>query len=382
MDNKKLKRTKKLRRQKEAGMVRRIVAIVASIIFIGVLTVGIGGYFYIKSSLAPIAAESDQIIDVTIPIGSSPGKIGQILSGKGIIKDAQVFKYYVKYKNEQGFQAGSYQLSPSMDVETIISQLKTGKIIQEAEFKLTIPEGQSLDQIAETISNNTSFTEEEVMATLNDEEFISSLMSKYPDLLTDDILKPEIKHPLEGYLFPATYSFYEPSPSIESIVMKMVDQMSEVVRRYTGQMPEDMSAHRLLTFASLIEEEATESTDRRKIAGVFMNRLQSDMRLQTDPTVLYALDQHKVRISLDDLEVQSPYNTYQNAGLPPGPIANMGEASLEAALNPEDTDAIYFYARPNGEVLFSETLEEHNTLKNQYRSEWEAVQEQQSAEQD
>jgi UPF0755 protein len=134
-----------------------------------------------------------------------------------------------------------------------------------------------------------------------------------------------------------------------------------------------VTVHEMLTMASLIEEEATESVDRNTIAGVFYNRIEAKMPLQTDPTILYALGQHQVRISYADLEVESPYNTYRNRGLPPGPIANAGESSIIAALEPAETEYYYFYARANGEVIFTSSLEEHNRVKNQYRHEWNAL---------
>ena len=137
--------------------------------------------------------------------------------------------------------------------------------------------------------------------------------------------------------------------------------------RYRGLGEEKgLSVHELLTMASLIEEEATQQVDRAKISSVFYNRIETGMPLQTDPTVLYAHGEHKDRVYYKDLEVESPYNTYLHKGLPPGPIANAGTTSLEAAVNPEETDLLYFLATPEGQVLFSRTLEEHNKLKNEH----------------
>ncbi|MFL6555073.1 MAG: endolytic transglycosylase MltG, partial [Bacillus sp. (in: firmicutes)] len=127
-----------------------------------------------------------------------------------------------------------------------------------------------------------------------------------------------------------------------------------------------LSVHQLLTMASLIEEEATEKADRKTIASVFYNRMKKGMMLQTDPTVLYAQGKHKDRVLFEDLEVDSPYNTYQNTGLPPGPIANAGKSSIEASLEPEKTDYYYFLATKEGAVIFTKTLEEHNKAKEKY----------------
>src|SRR5690606_13665180 len=163
--------------------------------------------------------------------------------------------------------------------------------------------------------------------------------------------------------------FYEEKPSIESIVETMLEQTDKVLAKYVGELEGNQyldSTHKLLTMASLIEEEATEQTDREQISSVFYDRLDEGMPLQTDPTVLYALGEHKDRVLYEHLEVNSPYYTYQVKGLTPGPIANAGESSLEAALNPDETDYLYFLATPTGEVLFSKTLDEHNVKKAQH----------------
>ena len=263
--------------------------------------------------------------------------------------------------------AGEYEMNPSMTIPQIINSLKTGKVMQKVVFKMTIPEGKQLDEIAGIIAEKTNQNREEVFNKLNDRAFVDSLMTEYPDILTEEILDPRIKYPLEGYLFPATYSFYTENPTIDEIVAVMLDKTKSVLDEYRGQMEEkEMTVHQLLTMASLIEEEATEKVDRDHIASVFYNRIDSGMPLQTDPTVLYAKGEHKERVYYKDLEVDSPYNTYKNKGLTPGPIANAGTSSIEAALIPAETDFLYFFATPEGEVLFSKTLAEHNEKKEEH----------------
>ena len=351
-------------RQAEAKVVRKVVAmIVLAVMIIAGLILG-GGYLYIKSALQPVDPDSKDEKVVQIPIGSGISSISQILEDRGVIHNAQVFKYYVKFKNESGFMAGDYVLTPSMTLPQIIDILKTGKVMQNAVFQITIPEGQQLDEIAEIISKNTTYSAEEVLNKLNNRTFIESLISKYPDLLTNEILDSKIKHPLEGYLFPATYPFYEKDPTIDQIVVEMLEKTQSVIQEYRGQMEErSLSVHQLLTMASLIEEEATEKVDRDQIASVFYNRMDSGMPLQTDPTVLYAKGVHEKRVYYSDLEIDSPYNTYKNKGLTPGPIANAGSSSIEAALSPAKTDFYYFLATPKGDVMFSKTLAEHNDKK-------------------
>lgn len=363
-DKKHVIRQKMLEHQSEARIVRRIVLIITIILAVTIVLIGGGGYLYIQSALKPVDSSSKVQKNVEIPIGSSVTGIGERLEQNGIIKDAKVFKYYVKLKNEGGFMAGDYQLSPSMDVPEIVSRLKTGKVLAKASFKIAIPEGKQLKEITAIMAKATNQDEAQVLAKLNDKEFIKTLMAKYPDILTNEILNPSIMYPLEGYLYPATYPFFKPNPSVEEMVTAMLDKTREVLADYTDEAKDKkLSVHQLLTMASLVEEEATEKADRKKISSVFYNRMEKGMPLQTDPTVLYAQGKHKERVVYKDLEVNSPYNTYKNPGLPPGPIANAGKSSIEAALEPEQTDYYYFLATADGTVIFTKTLEEHNQEK-------------------
>lgn len=353
-----------MERQSEAKVIRKIVLIFSVVFFLLFGALIGGGYYYIKSALKPVNPNDKQERTVTIPIGSSVAGIGGILEENGIIKDAKVFKYYVKFKNESGFMAGEYQLTPRMTLPEVIDNLKTGTVQHEVVFKLIIPEGKQLVQISEIIAEKTNRIKDEVFAELNKPEFVKAMMDKYPTVLTEEILNENVLYPLEGYLFPATYPFYEENPSIEDIVITMLNKTKSVMDEYQGLMDEqNFSAHKLLTMASLIEEEATEKADRETISSVFYNRIETGMPLQTDPTVLYAKGNHKDRVLYDDLKVDSPYNTYKYKGLPPGPIANAGTMSMDAALHPKETDFFYFLATSEGEVIFTKTLEAHNEQK-------------------
>jgi UPF0755 protein len=356
---------KMIEQQSEAKVVRKIVLTVSIIIFLLIGGIIGGGYFYIQSALKPVDPDNKKEQEVTIPIGTSVSGIGEILEESGVIKDAKVFKYYLKFKNESDFMAGTYQLNPAMTLPEIIKNLKTGKVMEEVVFKITIPEGKQLRQIAEIIAEKTNRSYEEVFSQLNDPVFVKSMIEKYPSVLKEEIINnKEILYPLEGYLFPATYSFYEENPPIEKIVMEMLNKTKAVLDEYDAQMADqNVSPHRLLTVASLIEEEATEKADRETISSVFFNRMEIGMPLQTDPTVLYAKGKHQDRVLYEDLEVKSPYNTYKNTGLPPGPIASSGVMSIEAALHPKETDFLYFLATSEGDVIFTKTLEEHNQMK-------------------
>ncbi|WP_249310358.1 endolytic transglycosylase MltG [Bacillus sp. FJAT-49736] len=355
-------------KQAEARTIRRIVSIISLSILLIIGGLILAGYIYVQSSLKPVDSKNHEFKKVVIPIGSSVSSIGSILEDKGIVKNGIIFKYYVKFNNETGFQAGTYQLSPSMTMEQIVKYLKTGKVEKNAEVKITIPEGIQLSEIAVIIAKNTNYKSVDIMKQIDDQKYVKKLMKEYPTLLSSDILKPEVKHPLEGYLFPATYYFYEKKPSLNTIIAKMLDKTNAVMEKYQDDMnKKKLTPQKLLTMASLIEEEATSKADRHKISSVFYNRIKVGMPLQTDPTILYSLNKHKERVTYKDLEVNSPYNTYKITGLPPSPIANAGELSIEAAIHPANTDYLYFLAASNtGKVYFSKTLAEHNQLKAKY----------------
>ncbi|MED0702093.1 MULTISPECIES: endolytic transglycosylase MltG [Aeribacillus] len=337
------------------------VLIAFVVLFAGVIG---GGYLYVRSALKPVDPDNKEPVKVQIPIGSSVSQIASILEKNDIIKSAIVFKYYVKFKNESGFQAGNYQFNQSMTIQEIVERLKKGELMGEAAIKLTIPEGLQLSEIADIIAKHTPYSKKEIMNQLTNQQFIKQMQKKYPNTITDDIFNGRIKYALEGYLYPATYSFYEESPPLSEIIETMIKKTDEMLVPYRNKMKElSLSTHQFLTLASLVEEEATEKADREKIASVFYNRLEKNMPLQTDPTVLYSLGKHKERVYYKDLEVNSPYNTYKNKGLPPGPIANAGKQSLDAVANPADTNYFYFLATKEGEVIFTKTLDEHNKEK-------------------
>ncbi|WP_107924778.1 endolytic transglycosylase MltG [Lysinibacillus parviboronicapiens] len=363
MDNgsKKQEMFSKMQEKKsEVKIVRKIVAIIA-IVFVLVLgIVGFMGYNYVKSALKPMDPDATKTIAVEVPIGSSLGSISALLEDKNIIKDARVFKYYAKFKNESQFQAGNYDLTQAMTLDELIESLKTGKVYRTPVFAMTIPEGLTLEQIGKIIEKKTPYTQKEFMELVTSETFVQQMMANYPELVTEAVLADNIRYDLEGYLFPATYSYFEEKPSLESIVEEMIAAMNNVVKNYSDVLTEkQMSVHQLLTFASLLEEEATAQTDRETIASVFFNRIDEGMPLQTDPTVLYALGSHKDRVLYEDLEVENAYNTYKNKGLPPGPIAGAGKTSIEASLNPSKTDYFYFLADKEGVNHFSKTYDEH-----------------------
>lgn len=347
-------------RKKEKKLVRKIVLFTGLGLILAAVIVAIFMYFYVTKALEPVDENNKVAVKIEVPIGSTLDSIAQTLENKGVINNAKIFKYYTKFKNESGFQAGTYKIPPSMTIDDIIKSLKTGKVYQKPEFQITVPEGLTLEQIATIVGKNTPYSSEEFMKLVTSEKFIKEMKTKYPETITKALDGKDIRYKLEGYLYPSTYDFFTKNPTLEEIVDKFISQTDKVIHSYEPQMKElDMTAHEFLTFSSLLEREATAKADRETIASVFYNRIEQGMPLQTDPTVLYALGEHKSRVLYKDLEVKNAYNTYKNKGLPPGPIANAGRASNDATVDPAKTDYLYFVADSKGQNHFAETYEEH-----------------------
>lgn len=355
-------------KKKEVKIVRRIVFIVALLLLIAVGIVGFNVYNYVTEALEPVDAESEKVVGIEVPIGSNLDSIAELLEENGLVKDARIYKYYVKFNNQSEFQAGTYELLPSMTLEEITESLKTGKVYREPLFTITVPEGLTLEEIAERIiAEKTDYTAEEFLQKVQNPEYIDFLMQKYPTLLTDEIKGENVRYALEGYLYPATYPFYEEDPSLELIIEQMIDATASIVMQYEPLLAEEeKTPHWLLTFASLLEEEATGQSDRATIASVFYNRIEQDMPLQTDPTVIYAMGEHKDRLFNTDYEFEHPYSTYTNKGMPPGPIAGAGATSIQAVMDPANTEYLFFLADSTGKNHFAKTYEEHLANRDKY----------------
>ncbi len=367
------KETEIIEKNKEASIVRRIVFITITILSI-IIAIGIYSvYKYVDSSLKPLDPESEEEIYFEIPIGTTTSQIAETLEEKGLIKDKRVFKYYLKFRGGAEFQAGNYALPPSLALNEIIEELKTGKVIVDPIYTITIPEGKTLEQIAEIMAGKLTFSEEEFIDKANDEVFLRELIDAFPQILTEKILQDDLFYPLEGYLFAGTYEIFDKEPSVESIIKLMVGRTESTIHSIVTNIGDSrFDVHEILTLASVIEKESKFPEDRPKVSQVFINRLNEGMRLQSDVTAAYANREHKVLMTYEDTEVDSPFNTYVTDGLPIGPIDSPSAESIEAVVQPEGDDftEIYFYARPSGETFYSKTLDEHNRVKEKYEHEW------------
>lgn len=358
--------TRKERQRKKRSKRRspwKVILSLFILILLALAGLGYYGYTEYESRLEPVNAESEESIEVEIPFNSSMQDISQILEDDQIIQDARVFNFYTRLKDKDNIQAGFYQLSPSSSVPEIADQLQEGgyDVSQETVGQITIPEGYNIVQIVDIIEQNTDFSSDEALTLLEDEAFIQSLYEQYPELLEGAIAaKDETIYTLEGYLYPATYEIHD-EMTLEELLTAMVDKAHAEYSAYYEEIAQsEYDVHDVLTIASFVEAEANNDEDRRLIAGVFLNRLAIDMPLQTDVSVGYANGEHLEYTTLEDADIDSPYNLYRNTGIGPGPNNNASVNSVDAVLHPEESDYLYFLADINTEeTYFSETFEEH-----------------------
>ncbi len=319
-----------------------------------------------RNWLVPANANDTQIVEVEIPEGTPVSTMGDILEEQGLIRSSSAFSLLVRIQGAAAnLQAGVHDLSPSMTMPEIVAALQEGA--EEAGMlKVTVNEGLTVDQIAEVVADSTSYSAEDFLNLMTNQEFLAQLVQQYP-ILTDSYNNPNVRYVLEGYLFPATYDVAQ-GETLESLVTQMVDKTNEVLSKYQADI--DASSYSLqdiMSIASLVEKEGQTTEDRKLIAGVFYNRLEQGMPIQSDISVLYALGTHKEMVTYDDLEVDSPYNLYTNAGLPPGPMNSPSEDAIAAALEPTDNDYLYFYANlKTGEVFYTDDYEQHQAWAQEY----------------
>ena len=339
---------------------------------------GAGGFFglsYAKSALQPVDPSSKQYVRVQIPDGANTQQIGSALEKSGVIKNGLVFTVYAKYKNYTELKSGYYNLQKSMSVEDVIKELQKGGTPEPQEVtlaELTIPEGYTLEQIAHTVGQlqgefKEPMTAEAFMAKVQDETFIAQEVAKYPNLLESLPAKDSgVRYRLEGYLFPATYAIKE-STTIESLIDNMLAAMDKnLYPHYAAIKEKNLTVNELLTIASLVEKEGAKTEDRKLIAGIFYNRLNQNMPLQSNIAILYAEGKLGQNISLADdaaidTSIDSPYNVYTKVGLMPGPVDSPSLDAIESSINQTKSDYLYFVANvQDGKVYYATTLEEHD----------------------
>ena len=360
--------TKRDIRKKETSIIKKIMKYFMIALLVIVL---VGGFFtwnYIKGETQPVDTAQTELVSFEIEQGASVKEVSKALEKDGIIRNSKLFNFYLKFKNVSGFKSGLYHVSKSMTLDEIIAELSgQGKDKDQNATKVLIREGEQLTEIAKEVEKSTKYSAEDFMAKVQDEDFLRYLVQKFPKLLTQSYNGYQVKYVLEGYLFPATYDMND-SKTLQMLITEMVAKTDEVMSKYYDKiLASDYTLQEIMALASLIEKEGTKLEDRKKISSVFHNRIKENMKLQTDVSVQYALGEHKEALSLEDLEVDSPYNLYQNYGVGPGPYNSPSEDAIVAALEPEKTDYLYFLADiKTKEIYYAKTYEEHLELKAKY----------------
>lgn len=327
---------------------RRTAAALAGLLLLAGLAVV--GWLWWASPAAPAGAAS---VDVIVEPGATARALGRRLEDRGVIRSALLFELWLRARGDAGrIQAGTYRMPPDRALPTVVDMLVTGETVLA---EITVPEGLRLEQVAGIVARSLEIDSAAFVAAATDSVLAESLGVDAPTL--------------EGYLFPETYRV-DPSTTAREMVRLMVGHFEGVFGPGWRARADSLglTVGELVTLASIVEEEARVPDERKTIAGVFWNRLALGMRLEADPTVQYALGGHRERVLYRDLEVDSPYNTYRNTGLPPGPIASPGRAALEATLYPDSVPYLFFVATGDGgRHAFSETLAEHEARRRTLR---------------
>ncbi|MDV3350363.1 endolytic transglycosylase MltG [Leptolyngbyaceae cyanobacterium CCMR0082] len=333
--------------------------------YVGIFPVALGvaawqGWSWWSWANSPVLARDDeQPIQLQIPSGTAAQQIGQDLEAAGLIRSTTAWKVWNRLQEfqnrEGGLQAGTYSLSPTQSMSEIADQIWTGDVVQTS---FTIPEGWNRTQMAQAL---------EAQGLVSADDFLRSTeeipYAQFPWL-------PQGLPHLEGYLYPDTYQLPSEQMDADSIVDVMLLRFEQVALPVYQQGTSPYSLDEWVNLASIVEKESVVPEERDTIAGVFARRLREGISLGSDPTVEYGLGVTQTPerpLTLTQVNTPNPYNTYRNLGLPPTPIASPGIASLEAALNPPDTEFLYFVARYDGTHVFSRSLAEHERAQGEIR---------------
>ncbi|NLB18586.1 MAG: endolytic transglycosylase MltG [Syntrophomonadaceae bacterium] len=309
-------------------------------------------FWQFNRQLLAVDLGDSTMIEVMVTSNSNTSRIASQLAQKGLINSSDVFTWYCRIKGyDSQLQAGAYQFSKSQSIPEMVRALVEGRVKSKT---ITIPEGYDLRQIGELFV---------AQGICSSEEWKAAIVKDYDYKFLRDI--PRRDNRLEGFLFPDTYQIRDEA-SPEELIEMMLTQFSKLWDdRFSAEAEKSgLTTYRVITLASMVEKEGRHDEERARIAGVIFNRLQIGMPLQIDATVLYSLGTHKDQVLLTDLEVDSPYNTYRNTGVPPGPIASPGASSIQAVLQPEKHDYYYYVTSEGGYHTFSRTFEEHLRAKN------------------
>ncbi len=347
------------------GLVRHIIVSVISLLVILALAVVFLGYRYFQQALQPLNVNDNQVSQIYIPLGASNKQIGEILQNQKIVKSGMVFDYYVKSNNLVNLRAGYYQLKPSMTLKTIAQQLQKGgsdEPIQSTKGKVLVAEGANIEQISQEVGQRTDFSKSDFIKLMKDQSFIKQLAKRFPDLLSSAMKAQGVRYRLEGYLYPATYEVKK-NMSLKQLATLMVAKSDQVLHPYYKQIKKTkMTIQQVLTLASLVEKEGSKQSDRQIMAGVFLNRIDQNMPIQSDISVLYAINKPSKNLTQKDLQTNSPYNLYINSGFGPGPFDSPSLNAVKAVLHPTQRSKGYLYFVANtktGKIYYAQTFAQH-----------------------
>ncbi len=324
---------------------------------VGILLIGLA-LTALYLFLPPSADGDGESIFVSIPQGATTNEIAHILKDAGLIRSRLAFRLAVKLmSSDNRLKSGDYELNSVMDPFALAAKLRDGRVRLE---RITIPEGYTIEQIARMLEGR---------GLANAEAFIRIATEMGRELLADIGLDLPVDS-LEGYLFPDTYNLSK-GHSERYIINMMLKRFKEMALPVIQESPmtEKYGIHGVVTLASIIEGEAALESEKPRISAVFHNRLARGMALQSCATILYVLGERRERLLEADLEIDSPYNTYKNPGLPPGPIGNPGIQSIKAALEPAPGNELFFVAAGDGSHVFSSDFGDHVRAKNRIRRE-------------
>ncbi len=312
-----------------------------------------------EEDMKALDPNSDEMIIFEVPAGSTAKRVAKDLKTEGLIKSNAAFVFYLKDNNlSEKLKAGKYELSSSMDIAAIAKKITDGDVYTET-VKVLIPEGYEFNMIADKLVESMNIDKDKFIELANTYDFKQKFMEYLPEYDANS----GVKYRLEGYLFPATYTFKKSATELD-ILNAMLDRFDkEITDEYYKKLENnEFDLAQTITLASIIEREGASYDEFPKIAGVFMNRVEKGMLFQSCATVQYIIEERKPRLSSSDIKIDSPYNTYKYAGLPPSPIACPGSVAIKSAFNPEQHDYYYFVVSGNndGHHIFSKTLAEHN----------------------
>lgn len=349
-------------------LVRKLISLTIAIILFLFGTLVLLYSSYIK----PVDSNTTESKIIEIKNGATTREISNILYKNNLIKNEKFFLIYLKINSINNLQAGTYKLSSSDSLKSIVEKIKNGDIYTDDKIKITFKEGINYRDLARVIENNTNNSYDEVLNILNDSDYINSLITDYW-FITDEIKNNDIYYALEGYLFPDTYEFKNRDVTVYEIFKKLLDQMDNVLTPYKDLIEKDKyTIHEILTLASIAEKEVTNKTDslnRKKVVSVFINRLNKNISLGSDITTRYSLKiDDKRPLTKSEYNTKNAYNTRNTSmlGLPAGPICMVSRDSIIASIDRIDTNYLYFIANINtNETYFYETYKDFENKKSE-----------------